>query len=104
MPKALRRLFAWLAVASAVALTGCGATLYTVNIMGASRAVEQAGQADAAEHAPYEYFYAKSMLDKAREEAAEASYQEANRYAGVAEEFGNKARDLARRRLRELGR
>ena len=39
-----------------------------------------------------------------REEAAEASYQDAIRHAGVAEEYGVKARDLARRRLREMGR
>ncbi len=86
------------------ALAGCGATLYTVNIMSASQAVEQAKEADAAEHAPYEYYYADAMLKKAREEAADASYEDAIHYAEQAEEFGTKARDLARRQMREMGR
>lgn len=85
-------------------LGGCGPAMYTVNIMPAARAVEQAGEAGAAEHAPYEYYYALEHLKKAREEAAEASYQDAIRYAETAEENGTKARDLARRRMREMGR
>lgn len=88
----------------AAALMGCGPTLYTVHILPASRAVEQAEENGAAEHAPYEYHYARAHLDKAREEAAEASYQDALHHAKVAEEYGVKARDLARRRLREAGR
>ena len=83
---------------------GCGPTFYTVHILPAARAVEEAREADAAEHAPYEYHYADAHLRKAREEAAEASYQDAIRYAEQAEEYGTKARDLARRRMRELGR
>ncbi len=78
--------------------------MYTINVMPAARAVEQADEAGASEHAPYEYYYAEAHLDKAREEAAEASYQDAARYADIAEEHGVKARDLARRRLREMGR
>lgn len=85
-------------------LFGCGPTLYTVNILPASRLVEQAKQAEAPEHAPYEYYYAQAHLEKAREEAAEANYQDAIRFAEIAEEHGAKARDLARRRLREMGR
>ena len=38
------------------------------------------------------------------EEAAEANYQDAIRFAERANEFGTKARDLARRRMREAGR
>jgi hypothetical protein len=89
---------------SLAALTGCGPTFYLVNVTPASRVVEEAREAGAAEHAPYEYFYAEAHLVKAREEAAEANYQDAIRFAGVAEEYGVKARDLARRRMRELGR
>jgi len=85
-------------------LVGCGPALYTVNVMPASRVVEQAREAGAAEHAPYEYFYAEAHLKKAREEAAEASYQDAISHAQTAEEYGTKARDLARRRMREMGR
>jgi hypothetical protein len=77
---------------------------YVVNFVPATRAVEQAREAGAAEHAPYEYHYANEHLRKAREEAAEAAYEDAVRYADVAEEYGVKARDLARRRMREAGR
>ena len=91
-------------VAIAATFAACGPSLYTFNIVPASQAVEQAAQANAAEHAPYEYFYARSYLDKAREEAAEANYQDALRFAETANEFGTKARDLARRRMREMGR
>lgn len=92
-------------VAGAISfLVACGPSLYTFNIIPASQAVEQARQANAAEHAPYEYFYAQENLDKAREEAAEANYQDAIRFAERANEFGTKARDMARRRMREMGR
>lgn len=90
--------------AIAVTFAACGPSLYTFNIIPASQAVEQARQANAAEHAPYEFFYANSYLDKAREEQAEANYQDAIRFAERANEFGTKARDLARRRMREQGR
>jgi ABC-type branched-subunit amino acid transport system ATPase component len=85
-------------------LTGCGPTFYTVHIMPASRVVEQARQAQAAEHAPYEFYFAVAHLKKAREEAAEASYQDATRFAEKAEKFGSKARKLSQRRMREMGR
>lgn len=86
------------------ALTACGPSLYTFNSIPASSAVEQARQANAAELAPYELFAAESYLDKAREEAAEANYQDAIRFAERANELGTKARDLSRQRMRELGR
>lgn len=99
-----RRGFSVPLLVGCIALGGCGPALYTINVMPASRAVEQAREAGAPEHAPYEYYYADAHLRKAREEAAEASYQDAMRYADIAEEHGVKARDLARRRLREMGR
>lgn len=85
-------------------VVGCGPTIYTVHVLPASRAVRQAEEAGAEEHAPYEYHYANEFLQKARAEAGEASYQDAIRHAKVAEEYGVKARDLARRRMREQGR
>ena len=88
----------------AAVFVACGPVAYTVSVVPATRAVEQAREADASEHAPYEFHYAEEHLEKAREEAAEASYGDARRYAATAEEFGTKARDLARRRLREMGR
>lgn len=89
---------------SCFALLGCGPTLYTAHILPASRVVEQAEEAGAAENAPYEYYYALEHLKKAREEASEASYQDATAFARLAEEYGVKARDLSRRRMREMGR
>ena len=92
------------ATLTGIVLVACGPMDYTIHILPAALAVEQAREADAAEHAPYEFYYAREHLRKAREEAAEASYQDAGRFARVAEEFGVKARDLARRRMREMGR
>lgn len=100
-----KRLVILVAIAAMVtSLAACGPALFTFNSIPASQAVEQARQANAAEHAPYEYFYAQSNLDKANEEAAQANYQDAIRFAERAAEFGSKARDLARRRMREMGR
>ncbi len=83
---------------------GCGPTLYSVQILPAARAVAEAEEMGAPEHAPYEYYFARANLDKAREEMGEANYQDAIRFAALAEEYGVKARRLARRRLREAGR
>ncbi len=88
----------------AVAFCGCGPVMYTSQIRAAARAVEQARVAQAPERAPYEYYLAEDHLEKAREEAAEASYQDAIRFAKTAEQFGVKAQDLARTRAREAGR
>lgn len=85
-------------------LAGCGPTLYAVHAMPAARALQQAEEAGAAEHAPYEYYFARAHLEHAREEESEASHQDAIRSAKIAEEYGVKARDLARRRMREAGR
>lgn len=83
---------------------GCGPVVYSVAVAGAAQAVEEARQAGATQHASYEYHYALEHLNKAREFANEAEYQNASDMANVAEEYGNRARDLARRRHRESGR
>src|SRR5262249_2452612 len=102
------RSFRWIAwmLGSVIALStiGCGPAFYLINIAPASRALSEAEQANAAEHAPYEFYYAQAMFRKAKEEDEEASYQDAIHYAEIAEEFGTKARDLARRHMREMGR
>ena len=100
-----KRVMAIVGFVAALALLGaCGPTLYTFNSIPASQVVEQARQSNTAEHAPYEYFTEQSYLDKAREETAEANYQDAIRFAERANELGTKARDLARRRMRVAGR
>jgi hypothetical protein len=93
-----------LGAVAALATEACGPIGYTVNILEATSTVEEAHQAGAESTAPYEYFYASSYLDKAREEAGRAEYQSAMEMANVAQEYGTRARDLARRRGRESGR
>ncbi len=84
--------------------TACGPIGYVVAINGAAEAVEAAQTVDAAHYAPYEFNFARAHLDKAREFAAEAEYQNAMDMAEVAETYGTRARDLARRRQQESGR
>ena len=83
---------------------GCGPVLYSVHVRPAERAIEEARQAGAEEHAPYEYFYAQAQLEKAREEAGQGDYQDAIGCAEQAEDFGVRARNMARRYMRESGR
>ncbi len=91
-------------VLGACGVAACGPIGYVVEINGAAQAVEEARAVDAAHYAPYEYQFAAAHLEKAREFAAEAEYQNAMDMAGVAEQYGNRARDLARRRQQESGR
>lgn len=92
------------ASAAVVAAVGCGPVMYTANIMPASHAVEEARFAGAADSAPYEYYLAAAYLEKAQVCAGRGDYQDAIRFAEVAEENARKARDLARRLMRETGR
>lgn len=89
---------------TALLFSGCGPTIYTSNVLSASRSVEAARHVDAATHAPYEYYYAEEHLKKAREEASESNYEAAIEYARVAKEYSEKARDRARAQMRESGR
>ena len=86
------------------AAAGCAPIFYSVNLLSAQRAVSEAREAGAAEHAPYEYYYADAFLKKAEEEANEGQYQDAIEYAHTAETSGVKARDISRRHMQETGR
>jgi len=88
----------------ALAASGCNPMLYTMHVGAAAHSVEEARLADAADLAPYEFHLAEAYLEKAREEAARGHYQDARRFASIAEEHGVKGRDLARRHMRESGR
>ena len=77
---------------------GCGPVLYAVNLSGAQQAVEAARVAGAPASATYEYHFALEHLRKAQEFAGTAEYQDAIDMASVAEEYGNRARDIARDR------
>lgn len=89
---------------TALVASGCGPVLYTINVAPASSSVEQARLAEAPTRAPYEYYLAQAYLDKAREEAAEANYQDAMHFAELAEDNATRAIDLSRRNMRETGR
>jgi hypothetical protein len=91
-------------VVLALVAAGCGPVGYTAVLLDATQAVEEARQEGAGETAPYEYYFATAHLEKAREEAGRAEYQHAMEQAGTAQEYGVRARDLARRRNRERGR
>ena len=84
-------------IAALLCASGCGPVLYMVNLSSAQHAVEEARQENAARLAPYEFHYAAEHLRKAEEFAATAEYQDALDMARVAEEYGDRARDLARR-------
>ena len=64
-------------ILAVVALGGCGPVEYTAVILDASQALAEARAADAHVNAPYEYYYAKEHIRKAREEAGYADYQAA---------------------------
>jgi hypothetical protein len=83
---------------------GCGPIEYSAVILDAHSAMAEAQEADAHIHAPYEYYYAREHIQKAREEAGYADYQAAVQFGRTAEEYALKARDIARRRRREMGR
>ncbi len=88
----------------ATSTVGCAPAIYAAHSGSASRELERARAADAANLAPYEYFYAEAMLHKAREDAGESAYQDAIEYARLAHESAEQARDRARAAMREQGR
>jgi hypothetical protein len=84
-----------LGAAMCEALCGCGGVQYTINVGAASARVEEARAMGADQLAPYEYYYAKEHLEQAQIEASEASYSDASNLAQEAEEYANKAIQLA---------
>lgn len=75
----------------------CGNTLYALRVTRASDALARAEQLEAAKRAPYEYNFALEHLKKARSEAAEADFGDAERLAAVALDYANRAVQLAQR-------
>jgi hypothetical protein len=92
------------AVTAAAFCMGCGGALYAIQVNSASSKVAQAKELGAEKLAPYEYFYASEHLNKAMSEAAEGDYSDANDFAGVAEEYADKAIKLAKEAHRGAGR
>jgi hypothetical protein len=87
-----------------LATTGCGNVVYSVKARAAANKLEEAHELGAETLAPYEYYYAKEHLDKAEEEAAEASYGDAQTLAEESEESAGKAIIIARDATRGAGR
>jgi uncharacterized protein DUF4398 len=92
------------------ALGACGPIEYVNQVSRrADSAVEAARAVQADKYAPYEWTRATQYLHKAREEAAYADFQSANRFGRLAEEAAVKAREEAVRRaanpegMQELG-
>ncbi len=97
MLAASRCLLLTLAVgALAPAVSGCGSVYYAAQINAAQTRVEHARSVGAAQYAPYEYYFAEEHLKKAKTEAGEASYSDAATFAEVAEEYAQKAIDIAK--------
>jgi hypothetical protein len=103
---------AWLFVSSLlgvvclwlVGATGCGSVLYVNQVTRkASTSVAAAKAAEADVYAPYHYTLAVHYLHKAREEAAAADSQAANRFGRLSYQAGEKARELAVQRAAEPG-
>lgn len=92
------------AAIGALGSTGCVGIIYSANALSAAAKLEEAKTLGAEELAEYEYFYAKAMLEKAQEEAADASYGDAIDFASTADEYAEKAVEHARNAHREAGR
>ncbi|HET9627601.1 MAG TPA: DUF4398 domain-containing protein [Kofleriaceae bacterium] len=86
-----RRWFAIAAALSAALGSGCGPIVYASQVHQASTAVETARAAHADQLAPYWWTRATQYLEKAREVAAYADFQGANRFGLLATEAADKA-------------
>ena len=78
------------------ALAGCGPVRYVGQVGRASDAVAAAKVARAETFAPYWFTLATEYLHKAREVAAHADFEGANRFGKLAAEAATKAADEAR--------
>jgi hypothetical protein len=83
------------AITCALALAGCSAAAAVQNVKAAA-AVERAREAGTAKSAPYELAAAQAYLAKAREEASEAQYVDAIRFAKAAQAQADKAVEVGR--------
>lgn len=93
------------AVLVATTNTGCiVGGVYAHKANAAAAALEQAKTLNADRLAEYEYYFAREHLQKAMEEAAEASYGDAILFADLAKEAANRAIEQARSAHRGAGR
>jgi hypothetical protein len=71
--------------------SGCGNTLYLVQVNRAESSFEEAQALGAEELAPYQYYSAKARLEEARRQAAQAEYGPASDLADEAYDYSVKA-------------
>jgi len=91
-----RAMHAWIAIV-VLALAGCGPMVYAGEVTGhASSTIETARAAHADKYAPYWWTRATQYLHKARELAAHADFQGANRFGRLAAESAVRATEEAR--------
>ncbi len=74
-----------------IALSGCGNTLYLVQVSQAEEAFEEAKELGAEKVAPYEFYGAEARLKEAREQAAHAEYGNAAKLSDEATALANRA-------------
>lgn len=89
---------------TAALTSGCGGALYAFTASSASSRLETAQALGAEKYAPYEFYYAREHLWKAREEAAAADYGDALDFADLASEYADKAITLSKRAHEGAGR
>lgn len=78
-------------------ITGCGNSLYLVQVSRAERVFQEAKELGAERHAPYEYYSAKVRLEEAKRQAAEAEYGNAADLSDEATDFSSKAIAIAKK-------
>lgn len=77
---------------------GCGPVSYTTNIRSAEQKLQLAREENARWYAPYEYYFAEAHLQQSERLAAESEYEDAIRYAKIAEDFSGRALEITRRK------
>jgi hypothetical protein len=77
---------------------GCGPVMYTSNIRSAEQKLQLAREENARWYAPYEYYFAEAHLQQSERLAAESEYEDAIRYAKIAEDFSGRALEITRRK------
>ena len=78
--------------------------VYAFKANAAAAAIEEAKTLNADKLAEYDYYYARENLQKAMEEAAEASYGDAIEFATIAKDSADRAIEQARSAHRGAGR
>jgi hypothetical protein len=88
----------WSVVALSVWLCACGPVGYTASIHSAELKLKQARDENARWYAPYEYYFAEAHLRQSEHDASVAAYEDAVRYAKIAEDYGARALEITRRK------